>query len=427
MPWFIVVILSLFLLGDALWASWAAYRLTRPGVRGTRAMWLGLSVVAVFLAVVVGSLLASIYLRLSDADMRVPKLLQMSVFLWHLLVLPLTLVVLSLTGAAAVLTRLRRRRETPTSFEDDARDRADAAAGRELSRRRVLAMATAAVPPAAVVLATGVSLPRLDNFRVRELTVPVPGLPGDLDGLTIAHLSDTHLGEFTPGRIYRKLLEATQALRADLIVHTGDIINVDADDIPEALDGLSKLEARLGVFVCEGNHDLIQAPRRFWEEARRRPGFRFLRNESATVVFRGCPVQVLGLRWGGVPTPGPVPSDADDAMRRRRDRSDAAIAASCQQLSTLVEDDAFPVLLAHHPHAFDFAPFAKLTLSGHTHGGQLNVSKQLSPGRLMYRYWSGLYADGGGRKLVVSNGAGNWFPLRINAPAEIVKLTLRRG
>ncbi len=85
----------------------------------------------------------------------------------------------------------------------------------------------------------------------------------------------------------------------------------------------------------------------------------------------------------------------------------------------------FPILLAHHPHAFDMAADdgVPLTLSGHTHGGQLNITPKFGAGSLMFKYWSGLYR----RKdsaLVVSNGVGNWFPLRINAPAEIVRIRL---
>ena len=81
--------------------------------------------------------------------------------------------------------------------------------------------------------------------------------------------------------------------------------------------------------------------------------------------------------------------------------------------------------MAHHPHAFDLAAEAKipLTLSGHTHGGQIMPAGR-GFGQMMYRYWSGLY-DKGPSKLIVSNGVGNWFPLRINAPAEIVEITLR--
>ena len=81
--------------------------------------------------------------------------------------------------------------------------------------------------------------------------------------------------------------------------------------------------------------------------------------------------------------------------------------------------------MAHHPHAFDPAAAAglPLVLSGHTHGGQLNLSDRVGFGPLFYRYWSGRYAKPGSR-LVVSNGVGNWFPLRVRAPAEIIHLTL---
>jgi hypothetical protein len=81
--------------------------------------------------------------------------------------------------------------------------------------------------------------------------------------------------------------------------------------------------------------------------------------------------------------------------------------------------------LAHHPHAFDAAAAAgvPLTLSGHTHGGQLMLNEQLGFGPAMFRYWSGWYRKGVSQ-LVVSNGVGNWFPLRVNAPAEIIHLTL---
>jgi predicted MPP superfamily phosphohydrolase len=91
--------------------------------------------------------------------------------------------------------------------------------------------------------------------------------------------------------------------------------------------------------------------------------------------------------------------------------------------------DAFPILLAHHPHAFDPAAAAgiPLTLAGHTHGGQLMLTESIGFGPQMFRYWSGPYRNPNGSTLVVSNGVGNWFPLRVNAPAEIVHLTLRRG
>jgi predicted MPP superfamily phosphohydrolase len=92
------------------------------------------------------------------------------------------------------------------------------------------------------------------------------------------------------------------------------------------------------------------------------------------------------------------------------------------------QPDAFPILLAHHPHAFDAAIKANLplTLAGHTHGGQWMIDRRHGVGPVMFRYWSGLYTRGRSQ-LIVSNGAGNVLPFRTNAPAEIVHLTLRSG
>jgi predicted MPP superfamily phosphohydrolase len=89
------------------------------------------------------------------------------------------------------------------------------------------------------------------------------------------------------------------------------------------------------------------------------------------------------------------------------------------------DTSAFTILLAHHPYAFNAAIAAgiPLTLAGHTHGGQLMLTPKIGFGPWLYRYWSGLYVEGKSQ-LVVSNGAGNWFPLRIGAPAEVIHLTL---
>jgi len=129
-------------------------------------------------------------------------------------------------------------------------------------------------------------------------------------------------------------------------------------------------------------------------------------------------VQLLGLRWGA----------SGQAVHSPRARSDEAIADSMQVLLKQRRPEAFAVLLAHHPHAFDPAAEAgiPLTLAGHTHGGQLMATPHVGFGPWMFRYWSGLYARSASR-LVVSNGVGNWFPLRVNAPAEIVHLTLHRA
>jgi uncharacterized protein len=171
---------------------------------------------------------------------------------------------------------------------------------------------------------------------------------------------------------------------------------------------VQNMQSRHGSFLCVGNHDLIEDPNEFVRRTKARVPL--LVGESRTLRVNGYPLQLLGLPWT---------------------RGGDAIGASVNRLATQRQPGAFPILLAHHPHAFDAAASAgiPLTLAGHTHGGQLMLSDTVGVGPLMFKYWSGLYLKPEHRNaaLVVSNGVGNWFPLRTHAPAEIIDLTLRRA
>ena len=272
--------------------------------------------------------------------------------------------------------------------------------------------------PLITAIGTTRAMGQLDEFRTRRIVVPVPNLPTDLDGMTIVQVSDVHVGHFTRGKTLGRIVDAVNNLRPDLIMHTGDLINHALSDLPAALDMTRRLEGRFGQFLCEGNHDLIES-RAGFEQSVTAAGLPLLLNTTVEARVRGVPVQVLGLRWGW-------PATIQRFSERRS--PDEAIVASMGSLIAQRNADAFGILLAHHPHAFDIAANAgiPLTLSGHTHGGQLHLSPGLGFGPVMYRYWSGLYQRGDA-SLVVSNGVGNWFPLRINAPAEIVHITLRRS
>ena len=273
------------------------------------------------------------------------------------------------------------------------------------TRRRWLTTGLVTLPVLATYGTAAWSLPHLAHFRIRRITVPISDLPEGLDGVRIAHVTDTHVGKFTRGKVLDSIVEATNALDADLVLFTGDLINDTSHDLPVARM-IHRMRGRSGVFLIEGNHDLFDGVKLF-EDGVRSAGINMLRNQGATVRVRGERVQLLGIVWN---------------------RNEKGMAADVDAVAAMREPGTFSILMAHHPHAFERAAEhgIPLTLAGHTHGGQLMLTPEFGAGSMMFRYWSGLYRKGKSA-LVVSNGAGNWFPLRLNAPAEIVEITLRRG
>jgi predicted MPP superfamily phosphohydrolase len=224
--------------------------------------------------------------------------------------------------------------------------------------------------------------------------------------MRIAQVSDLHVGQFMQQRMLQKVVEATNQLRADLVLLTGDLIDYAVADLSVALDAVKKLDPRSGLAMCVGNHDMMDNGRKFVASVKA-AGVPLLNGEDMRVRVRNEDVQLLGLPWVS---------------------GDTMIHGYMFNLLKKWKHDAFPILMAHHPHAFDPAANAglPLTLAGHTHGGQLMLSDRIGCGPLFFRYWSGVYRRERST-LVVSNGVGNWFPLRVRAPAEIVAITLVRG
>src|SRR5438874_3837442 len=373
--------------------------------RATNRKWVRAFVTIFMIAQTIGlTWLLSGRLFQTGWDRWLPKSATAAIFIWHFIGPGL----LSLPGIALIpillvqqMVRISRRRRHPEEQLADHRN--------HYTRREFLSVAAAVTPPLLTLSLTGVALSQLNRFRVRRFVVPIRDLPRDLDGTTIAHVSDMHVGRFTSGRVLREMVRVVNELRADLVLLTGDLINDALTTLDEGVDLVRAIDPRLGLYLIEGNHDLIENALEF-ERRVKASGIPFLLDESAIVSVRGVPVQLLGLSW----------------TRRHGANHDAEISRSVPALLPQRQPDVFPILLAHHPHAFDAAAEAQmpLTLSGHTHGGQLMLNEQLGFGPALFRYWSGLYTRGES-KLIVSNGVGNWFPLRINAPAEIIHITLR--
>jgi len=394
--WFWSLINILMVLSDVVW--WVlAMRLTNGR------LWRVL--VSVFLAGQMAVVL--VLIGQFDCARDIPKAAVSAVIIWHYLLLT-GLLLLGTVVACAWLVRGVARvsgvRRSPAL---------GAPAGANLrTRREFLGACAALAPPLFTIGLTGVAQAQLGSFRVRRFTLSLPALPRALDGITLAHVSDTHVGGLTSGRVLREAVNTTNALRPDLVLLTGDLINYELADLTEAISLVKGMEGRYGLWMVEGNHDVAVDGGEF-ERRVKTAGVPLLLDESAMIEVRGYPVQLFGMGWmsGGI---------------RENKHRDRMVDLQVRKLMQHRQAEAFPVLLAHHPHAFDAAVKADLplTLAGHTHGGQWMLDSQHGVGSALFRYWSGLYTRGRSQ-MIVSNGVGNWLPVRINAPAEIVHLTLR--
>ena len=335
-------------------------------------------------------------------------------YTWHLLVLPLTVICVlagySGLGITAAFRGLFKRPEIPVQ-NAQANEPIDPVPLQTAPSRRQILAATAALAPQIVLGGSLVAAFKQSGaFRVRRFSLAFPNLPKALDGLTIAHVSDTHAGRFVREPQLEHIAQATLDLNTDLVVFTGDLIDYNLADLPPAVSVLRQLQKKRPLAACVGNHDLFENPALFRRRLRTAE-LPLLTDEKASFSFKGQRLDILGLDWG-------------KPQNQRQHGMETHLERTLAQYSP----STFTLLLAHHPHAFNGAAAGgiPLTLAGHTHGGQLMLTDHFGAGAMMFDYWSGLYEkQGGACKLVVSNGVGNWFPLRINAPAEIVHLTLR--
>ena len=267
-------------------------------------------------------------------------------------------------------------------------------------RASLAAACTHGVASAALFAAYGVLVRRRWVAR-RKLEVKIANLPPSLDGYRIVQLSDLHIGSIDRGAAALAWSRAANALSPDLIVVTGDMLTTGTAYHDDAVAALSALRARDGVYACLGNHDYYSEGDlcRALDER----GVRVLRNEG--VVIGDLFVAGVEDAWRGTP----------DLTAALRDRGERPV-----------------VLLAHNP---DFFPKAKqagveLTLSGHTHAGQLAVPFFVSRATLSHfvtRWPVGLYRDGNAQ-IFVHAGLGTTGPaIRIGAAPEVVEIVLRRG
>ena len=280
-----------------------------------------------------------------------------------------------------------------------------------ISRRRFLARATYSYAAAGAALSTSGIWSAYGLPRLTRRTLTFPNLPPGLDGLTLLHLSDLHAGIHLGADRMQQIVQQVNALAPDLIVQTGDMIDISRAYIPPYVHAFRELRAPLGIVTVLGNHDRYTGEQEVIRGCRD-AGQLLLQNDCHLIERGGATLALLGIddphNWTA---DDPQPEDVAAALRP-------------------APPAAFKILLAHRPGAWDTAAprGIPLTLAGHIHGGQLYLPGiGWSPGRLITKYVMGHFQRGDSQ-LYVSRGIGVvGVPIRVFAPPEIELFTLRRA
>jgi len=289
----------------------------------------------------------------------------------------------------------------------------------------------------------GFAAERLD-YRIHRVEIPAANLPPALDGVKIVQLSDIHLSGYMSRTDVRRAVEMANELGADLAVITGDFITGAADPLADCVDEIRHLRAPLGIFGCNGNHEIYARAEDAAQSLFAQAGMRLLRHENVQLAFRGAHFNLLGVDYQRERTP------SGHRLQMLPD------------LAPLVRRDMPNILLSHNPNTFNRAAELgiELSLAGHTHGGQIQVEildHSLSPARFISDYIAGAYfrplsmpavnnraireanrlasnqapasshAQPPLSVLYVNRGLGTvGAPVRLGVPPEITLLTLRR-
>jgi len=263
------------------------------------------------------------------------------------------------------------------------------------------------------------------NLEIRTEQIVIPELPKEFDHFSIILISDLHLGSWGKDSLSLfKMLDTIPSIQADMLVCTGDMVNNFQEEITPYLSRFARMNFPEGKFFVSGNHDYGDYSnwpseqsktenRQKIKEAVTRMNFRDLDDQSFLMTRNG---HTLGIAGTGF-------------YSRKPEKQYSNLAAAMQRTDSL----PCVILLTHNPQLFEDSvsiyPNIKLTLSGHTHAGQIGIKAGnflWSPIALKYRYWKGLNKNKTGQSLYVNRGLGFLgFPGRIGMWPEITLIILK--
>lgn len=258
-----------------------------------------------------------------------------------------------------------------------------------------------------------------DHLVVKSTDISSKEIPKDFDDYRIVQFTDMHLASFEHHpTMVRRLVDSINALRPDMIVFTGDLVNIETQELYPYIVELSRLNATDGVFSILGNHDYHTYARYLSEEEQKEElerlkklqiamGWDLLLNEHRIVRRNTDSIAVIGVENDGKP---PFPERGD-----------------LVKATYGIDTNMYKILLSHDPSHWRRKVVGQtniqLTLSGHTHGMQLKLFNW-SPSKYVYPEWGGTYTEGK-QTLHVSLGVGGaLIPFRLGAWPEINVITL---
>ncbi len=240
--------------------------------------------------------------------------------------------------------------------------------------------------------------------RVRDVEVPIVNLPAALHGFTIVQITDVHVGPTVKAPFVRAVVERVNALKADAVAITGDLVDGRVQDLAPDVAALADLRSRHGSFFVTGNHEYYSGAAE-WTAHLRQLGLTVLIDQHVVLEHGGAQLVMAGVT---------------DFSARHFDASHHSDPRDA--IKGAPSGAALRVLLAHQPRS---APGAAevgfdIQISGHTHGGQYWPGNLLV--KLQQPYVAGLHRLGA-MWVYTSRGTGYWGPpLRLGAPSEITRL-----
>lgn len=240
------------------------------------------------------------------------------------------------------------------------------------------------------------------QIKIEYLTLSTKKISSDIGKVRIVQISDVHLGLIIGEARIKQIINTINKAKPDILVSTGDLVDVQIDNIDSMAMLFQQVYTRYGKFAVTGNHEFYAGIDRALELTKK-AGFKILRGQA--VDINGI-ITIAGVD--------------DEAVRGRHNGEDT----SEKELCSHIDGSQYTVLLKHRPVSYTGSLCVyDLQLSGHTHKGQIFPFFLIT--RLFFKQYAGFYEVNNNSSLYVNRGTGTWGPpIRFFAPPEITVIDI---